>query len=371
MADSFQEKTEKPTEKRRREARERGQAPRSQDVNSVAALAGGLLGLLWFGRELWDGLAGLSVNVYRNAHALPVTQDSVPGYLASYGGLAVRLSLPIVGLAAVFGLFANLGQVGILFAPKAAEPKWERLSPIKGIQRLFSLHSLVELVKGLVKLAILAAISTAYIRALLPEIAALSDRTPLDIARFVGRHSLILVFLSIIVLALLAFFDFSFQRWNHERQLMMTREEVKEERKQAEGDPMVRARIRSLQRQLSRKRMMTQVPKASVVITNPTHVAVALRYRPEEDEEPIVVAKGMRKMAERIKEIARESGVPIVENQLLARALHEAVEVGQPIPSQLYRAVAEVLAWVYTRGVASRSGAQSGAASAAHSRAGA
>ncbi len=259
----------------------------------------------------------------------------------------MRIVLPFVALLVAAALAINYAQVGVIFTLKPLEPKANRISPLSGLKRIFSSRGLVELAKGLFKVAVVTAITYWTIAGEMNNLIALVDSSVPQILASSGSVLMTLGFRICIVLLFLAILDYAFQRWDYEKNLRMTRHEVREELKQQEGDPQIRARVRSLQRELAQKRMMDDVGQADVVVTNPTHVAVALRYTPEESAAPVVVAKGQRLIAEKIKELARLAGVPMVENKPLARALFTAVRIGDEIPEDLFKAVAEVLAFVF------------------------
>jgi flagellar biosynthetic protein FlhB len=235
----------------------------------------------------------------------------------------------------------------VLFSSKPLEPKMNRISPLAGVKRLFSPRGLVELAKGLFKVAMVAYVTYLTIAAEVSEFVTYMDMEVGQIFGLSGDVILTLGYRIVLLLLIMAILDYAFQRWDYEKNLRMTKQEVKEELKQQEGDPQQRARVRSLQREMSQRRMMGDVEQADVVVTNPTHIAVALKYKSDTMDAPIVLAKGQRLVAERIKELAREAGVPLVENKPLARALFKTAQIGEQIPEELFKAVAEVLAFVF------------------------
>jgi flagellar biosynthetic protein FlhB len=234
-----------------------------------------------------------------------------------------------------------------VFSNEAITPKFDRFNPITGIKRLFSTRSLIELLKSLLKLAVVGWIGYTTIMGELKVFPLLVDKTGAEVLAFAGQVCFKLFLKTGLALLVIAGFDYAYQRYQFEHNLKMTKQEIREEFKSTEGDPLIKSRIRSLQRERSRQRMMKDVPKADVVLTNPTHLAVALRYDVEKSAAPVVVAKGARLIAERIKAIAKENGVPVIENKPLARMLFKNAEIGSEIPFELYKAVAEVLAVVY------------------------
>ncbi|MGB9618999.1 MAG: EscU/YscU/HrcU family type III secretion system export apparatus switch protein, partial [Armatimonadota bacterium] len=261
-----------------------------------------------------------------------------------------RLCLPMVTAAAAVGLAANVLQVGLKVTTKALAPDWSRIDPIKGLARVFCRRSLAELAKSTAKVVVVGWVVYAFLRGEYPKMMDLAGMSPLMIGQAAFELCWRLMARACAAMLIIAAIDYIHQRIQFEYSLRMTKQEVKEEYKRTEGDPIVRSRVRQRQREIARRRMMQDVARSHVVITNPTHLAVALRYDPEEMAAPTVVAKGQRLIAERIKEIARIHGIPLVENPPVAQMLYKTVDVGQQIPEQLYRAVAEILAMVYRRG---------------------
>ena len=345
--ESFQEKTEQATPKRREESRRKGQVARSAELSSLAILVSGLLAMVSLSSYVYNNLTGFMVSMCTDGFSVQLNALNLPTYLLTWAASYVRIVLPFVALLVAAALAINYAQVGVIFTLTPLEPKANRISPLSGLKRIFSSRGLVELAKGLFKVAVVTAITYWTIAGEMNNLIAPVDSGVPQILASSSSVLMTLGFRICIVLLLLAILDYAFQRWDHEKNLRMTRHEVREELKQQEGDPQIRARVRSLQRELAQKRMMDDVGQADVVVTNPTHVAVALRYAPEESAAPVVVAKGQRLIAEKIKELARLAGVPLVENKPLARALFKAVRIGDEIPEDLFKAVAEVLAFVF------------------------
>jgi len=238
-------------------------------------------------------------------------------------------------------------QVGFLFSSEAMAPKWDKIDPLRGFQRLFSMKAFVELLKNTLKIAIVGLVAYLTVRGQVQDLPTLMDKDAWQILAYIGQVSFRIMFTTCWVLVLLAILDYGYQRWEYEKGLRMSRQDIKEEYKHTEGDPLVKARIRRMQREAARKRMMAAVPKATVVITNPTHLAVALAYDQERMIAPTVVAKGAGHIAAKIKEVALAHGVPIVENKPVAQLLYKMVDIDASVPENLYRAVAEILAFVY------------------------
>ena len=342
------EKTEPATPKRREDARRKGNVAQSRELPSVAVLATALLGGGSFlGLRLVDAVAGPARAAWGGA-ALP------PESLADFHAVWLRHlaavaggALPVMALLAASALLVQLAQVGPLLSVEALQPKAERLDPIQGFKRLVNLDRLVELAKAAVKIAVVGGLAWWLVSAEVHSLLGLSATSlggSLGVAGTLARRVALVV---LGALAVMAAFDFVYQRWRWEQRLKMSKQEVRDELKQREGNPQIRSRFRSRQLELTRQRMIASVAEADVVVTNPTRYAVALRYARGEMSAPRVLAKGRGHVARRIREQAEEAGVPVVENPPLARALHRTAEVGRDIPEALFQAVAEVLAYVY------------------------
>ena len=346
---SKEDRTEAATPKRREKAKDEGNVPRSRDLSSVAVLFAGIFLLKFTSLDLYEGLKQYLVWAYQNLVFTELTPTSIPGQATATVEYFASRMLPFFVVLMLMGMGINVLQVGVVFAKKALVPKLNRISPLKGFQRLFSLRSIVELLKGFLKIGIVASVSYIVLEKHLADHWALSHMHTGEVMLFIAQVLMELAIKVGLALLVLAVADLLYQRWDHEKNLKMTKQEVKEEMKQYEGNPEVKGRIRAIQKQMSRKRMMAAIPDATVVVTNPTHIAVALKYEPETTSDaPIVVAKGLRKIAEKIKTIARESNVPVIENKSLARNLYDTTEVGAEIPVIFYQAVAEILAQVYS-----------------------
>ncbi len=344
--ESFQERTEEATPKRREDARREGQVARSMELNSSAVLLMSLVSLLVSGSWMIQQLRSYLGASFRDATVLQLSAEGLREILAQSALVLLLVSAPLMLSVLAAGLLANIGQVGFLVSTKTLEPRLDKLNPIKGLRTLFSARSLAELVKSLLKIASVGLIVWLVLKSELPRFLLLIHDAPEQIMVQVAWALARLMGWALLLMLVLTVFDVAFQRWDFSRQLRMTVQEVKEERKQTEGDPSLKSRIRGLQLETAYNRMLADLPRADVVITNPIRLAVALKYEAERNRAPLVVAKGKRKMAERIRQVAREHGVPVVENRPLARALFRACEVGVEIPGELYRAVAEVLAFV-------------------------
>ncbi len=345
--DKDQEKTEQATSKRKSEAREKGQVAHSREVPSVAILSACLIYFYFNTTGMLEKVKALMVSTFREAGQVAVTQDNIQSLLAGFVFKGFSLLFPLLLTVVVTGLAASIIQVGIVFSAESLQPKLSKIDPLKGFQRLFCLKSVVELFKNILKLSVVGYIAYVTVRGEVKGIFPLMDQSAGAILLYIGKISFKILFTTCWVLIIMAVMDYAYQRWEYERSLKMSKQEIKDEHKHSEGDPVIKARIKRLQREMARKRMMASVPKADVVITNPTHIAVALRYDQSSMLAPVVVAKGAGFIAEKIKEIAKASNVPVVENKSMARVLYKMVEVNKAIPENLYRAVAEILAYVY------------------------
>jgi len=338
-------KTEKATPKRRQEARERGQVTRSVEINSVVILLAALLTFRYAGPYMVDSMNQLTVLTYQNINT-SFGMENLYSFAIFYMLQIMKIITPILAVILMVGLMANYLQVGVLFSLKPLIPKFSHVNPMAGFQRLFSRRSLAEFIKSVLKLLIIGWIGYQGIKAALPDLVPAMDMQGTEALKFVGMLTMKILNRIILALIVLALLDYFYQRWEYNESLMMTKQEIRDEYKQSEGDPMIKARIRRIQREMARRRMFEAVPKADVVITNPTHVAVALEYK-QGMQAPVVLAKGERVVAERIKELAIRHRIPVLENPPLARALFKQCPVGAAISPDLFEAVAEVLAFVY------------------------
>lgn len=342
------EKTEAPTPRRREEARKRGNVPRSAELTSALALLAGALIIKYVGANVLAQVIELMGGSFRALTAQEWTVSGVLTYSGSIGMLYLMAMTPIFVTLIVVGVAGNLAQSGLVLTMKPLSPDFSRIDPSKGFQRMLSQRTVVELVKSVAKLGIVAYVVYQALQGRYLQVISLSGTDIRGAAGMIADVAMEIVLKAGFTLLGVAALDYGYQRWQHSRSLRMTKDEVKEEVRQSEGDPKVRSKIRQKQMQSAARRMMHDVPTSDVVVTNPTHVAVAIRYRPESMRAPQVTAKGQRFIAEKIKEIAREHGVPIIENKPLARALFQSVEIGSEIPPALYHAVAEVLAFIYS-----------------------
>ncbi len=341
------ERTEPASPRRLEQAREEGQIARSQELNTFALLATVGLSIWMLGGELLSGLTGVMRNGLTFSAGDALQTEQMVRLLGRHGGSGFMTIAPVLAASFLAALVAPMLLNGWLFTLKPLQPNFSRLNPASGLGRIFSVHGLVGLVKAIAKVLVVGGVAALVIWNSLDAVVSLSQETTasatMHAARLVGWTLILTVGAMVLIVAI----DVPYQLWSHYRKLRMSRAEIKRESRESEGDPQIKARIRSLQREAARKRMMAEVPKADVVITNPTHFSVALSYRENSMRAPRVVAKGQDLTALRIRELAKEHRIPIVEAPPLARALYRHTELEDEIPETLYAAVAEVLAYVF------------------------
>ena len=345
--DSGQEKTEEPTSKKLEDAKKKGQIARSKELGTMFVLIFSAISLLLYGPEIGKGLyniMGRMLSLNRSE-----TYDTTKMF-AVWSEVASALLFPMAMFFLIIVIAAFIGNTllgGFNFSWEAAAPKPSKMSPMKGFKRMFGPQAAIELVKSILKFALVAIFAVFLIQTFFDEILHLSiESAPSNIIHALEILSWMFLGLSC-TLVIIAAIDAPYQSYNHNKQLKMTMQEIKDEYKNSEGDPQIKARIRQTQRQMSQRRMMQDVPDADVIVTNPTHYSVALKYDTERAGAPIVLAKGIDEMAMQIRKIAKGNEVPIVESPMLTRALYHTAEIGQQIPDQLFTAVAQVLAYVF------------------------
>jgi len=345
--DSSEERTEEASTQRREDFRKRGQVAQSRELASVLVLFGTAL-LLWFlGRFFLEQVVELMSTSITDF----VVKSARQGAFLEAGTFVITKAIYLVGpiflVSMVLGLLSSIAQVGFIYNEDALQFDFNKINPVNGLRRLFSLTAVVEGLKAFLKVCLVMFIAVMIIKSDVMNAPMMiqygTDQIMLQMGSTVSK----LLFGIGFFMAVLTVFDYGYQWWDLEKKMMMTKQEVKEEHKSREGDPLIKARIRRIQREMANKRMMEDVPKADVVITNPTHIAVALSYSSEEMAAPKIVAMGADILAEKIRNIAKEHGVPLVENKPLARTIYKTLKVGQFIPRELFNAVAEVLAYVY------------------------
>lgn len=341
------EKTEKATPRRRQEARKKGQVFKSVDLNSAVILLVGFTVLYFTTPSMVHYMQEFMVRYFIDRALQDFTPASVHEMLLDAVWVMVKVCLPVLGAVVVAGLAVTLLQVGFVFSGEPLAMKLERLNPVEGFQRIFSKRALAEFCKSLLKITLVGYVVYTVMVKYLDLFPRFTDMAPVAMLHAVGQIIFEMAVKTGIVLLIIGILDYLYQWWEHEKALRMSKEEVKQEYKQTEGDPQIRSRQRQKQREMAMRRMMAEVPKADVVITNPTHFAVVLKYDADKMSAPVVVAKGQDFLALRIKSVAMENSVAIVENPPLAQSLYYSTEIGDMVPESLYQAVAEVLAFVY------------------------
>jgi flagellar biosynthetic protein FlhB len=346
MPEQFEEKTEQATPRRREKAREKGDVPKSRELTSLLPVWTILLYLLFSG-AFFSSLLTYFGSSLRRGVTMTLTETTLMDVFKADTMQMGMMMLPLFMLILAGVLIVHFLQTGFLLSTVPLTPDLSKINPLQGIKRMFSVNTLYETVKGLFKVAVLSAILYLMLKKEVFNIPLLIDMDIKSIMAFCFGQIKKIVMISALVLTVFAAVDYAFQRWQYSRNLKMTKQEIKEEYKEVEGSPMIKARLKSIQREMARKRMMQEVPRADVVITNPTHYAVALKYDVGKMGAPRVVAKGANLIAAKIKEIARQSGVPVFEDKPLARTLFSSLDVNQEIPEAFYKAVAAILAQVY------------------------
>ena len=339
------DKTEEPTAKKRQDAAKKGQVGKSQELSTAFVLLIGFFVIKALWEQIYANIAGYTIYIFGHLNQ-NVDVENVIQLFIGMGVILVKTAMPIMLAVMVVGLAVNFFQVGLNVSAEKIQPKFDNLNPINGVGRMFSKRSLVELVKSVLKIVVIGFFIYNYLK---DEIFTMPQFIFYDLGTSLAKMSEIiftLAFQVIGVIFVLAVLDFGYQKWQTTQDLKMTKQEVKDEFKQTEGDPQIKGKIRQKQRQMAMSRMMQEVPKADVIVTNPTHFAVALKYE-KGMTAPVVVAKGADFVAQKIKSVGRENDVPLVENRPLARALYASTEVGDSVPRELYQSVAEVLAYVY------------------------
>jgi len=344
------EKTEEPTSKRRSDARKEGNVSKSTEVSTVFVLLAALIFLRFFFKnmyiEITDGV-NMSFNYLNPSIMRIISYTTLHKILNENLFMTLRIVLPIALFIMFWGIMSNIIQVGFMFTTKPLEPKLSKINPISGFKRMFSMRSIVETIKNILKLIVIGSVAYTAIKGRLNEMMSSINENVASISVFM----LLLIFdvsikiiLTLLVIALL---DYAYQRYEYEKKLKMTKQQVKDEHKMTEGNPQIKGRIRQLQREMSRRRMMENVPKATVVVTNPTHLSIAIQYEQETMDTPLIVAKGADNVALKIREIAKEHNIPLYEDVPLARAMYDKVEPGDSVPQEFFAAVAEIIAYVY------------------------
>ncbi|WP_166827556.1 EscU/YscU/HrcU family type III secretion system export apparatus switch protein [Thalassoroseus pseudoceratinae] len=366
MADTSQDRTEEPTENRRREARKQGQVAKSSDLTASGLMLAAATAILVFGFEITQSLCEHLAEALANASSAPIDKNNVLALLRNATERLLLTIAPLMMLMLLAAVGLNVMQVGFLYSTEALQPKFSRLNPLSGFRRIYSVQAVAKLGMSVGKLAIVVTVAVFFISTILPSLLQLGhlewDPNRFELAetgfretRVAGqlwsgvRDSLVtLAFQMAAALIALGVADWAFQRWKHTQDLRMTKQEIRDEMKQFDGDPHIRQRRREVHRKLAEAREIQQTETADVVITNPTHISVAIKYDPVKMAAPIVVAKGQGEIALKIRQIAAAHSIPIIERKPLARALYHQVKVGREVPIEMYEVFVEILAYVYS-----------------------
>lgn len=342
-----QEKTEKATPKKRQESRKKGQVAKSTDINTAIILLLVFIMMWLVGSFLGKRIMAFLRYMYQDFLLFQLTADNVQSLFLEVTTQAVLIVVPLMLIAMLAAIFSNYLQVGFLFAPEAIKMKLSKLDPIKGFKRIYSIRAIVELLKSLLKIALIGLVTFTILWINMEQVLQLSLIPVADSLSFIASLTVTMGIAVSILLIFLAVLDYLYQKYDHEKNIRMSKQDIKDEYKKTEGDPLIKSKIKEKQRQMAMRRMMQEVPKADVVITNPTHYAVALKYDADNMDAPVVIAKGVDFIAQKIKSIARHNEIITVENRPLARALYDQAEIGDEVPEEMFKAVAEVLAYVY------------------------
>ncbi|SHO50739.1 flagellar biosynthesis protein FlhB [Desulfopila aestuarii] len=341
------ERTEAPSSKRREDFRKKGQVAQSKEVQTATLFTIVLLFWIFYMPVFWRGINDLLTSFFQGIGNFQSTDTQTIALFWFIIQKSALLLAPLFLLVLIIGFFSSFFQIGWLFTTQPLVPDFSKLDPIKGFGRFFSRRSLIEVLKSMAKVALIAWVGYSTVLGKFGEALLLADTTVGATVSFLAETAALILAKICAVLIFIAFLDFLFVRWEMEEKMKMTKQELKEEYKEMEGDPHIKAQIRQIQQEMARKRMMAEVPKADVIVTNPTHISVAIRYSADEMDAPMIIAKGSDIVAMKIREIAREHEIPIIENPPVARLLHK-LELNSFVPENLFKAVAEILAHVYS-----------------------
>lgn len=342
------EKTEKATPKKRQDSRKKGQVLKSQDVTSALLLLTVFLFLFFIAGFMRDRFFMFFKHAF--TEYVPLTHLDADKAMLIYSEVLVQMAfilLPVMLAAVIAGLAGNLFQIGLLFTTEPLKFDLKKIDPIKGLKRIFSIRAIIELMKSVLKISFIGATTVIILMSNIDKVLALAFKSPWDVMTTVAQLAALMGITAAFVLLFISILDFFYQKYDYEKNLRMSKQDIKDEHKNSDGDPIIKSRIKQRQREMAMRRMMQEIPNADVVITNPTHYAIALKYDDENMDAPIVVAKGVDFVAQKIKMIAKEHEIVMVENRPLARAMYDDVEIGGRIPDEFFKAVAEILAYVY------------------------
>jgi flagellar biosynthetic protein FlhB len=341
------EKTEKATPKKKQDARKKGQVAKSQDVNTAVVLLSVFFFLMLFGKTMTEKMIGILRHSLQNYMFMELTANNIHSILIEIlGELTVFLG-PVMLVAMIAGVAANYAQVGFLYSPEAIQMKLEKINPLSGFKRIYSMRAIVEMLKSILKISFIGVIAFSVLWSRMDEVLLLANKGVGAAIATIASLTLQMGLFAAGALLFLALMDYLYQKYDFEKSIRMSKQDMKDEYKNIEGDPLIKSKIKQKQREMAMRRMMQEVPKADVVITNPTHFAIALKYDDQKADAPVVIAKGVDFVAQKIKLIAKDNEIATVENRPLARALYSQAEIGDAIPEEFFKAVAEILAYVY------------------------
>ena len=341
------EKTEKATPKKRQDERKKGKVAKSQDVNTAILLLFSFSILFIFGGMMKNSMTTLYRQTFTEFINWDLTDNSVHQIFTGVSLEVAKMLAPIVLIVIVAGLASNFMQIGFMFTTEPLKFDLKKIDPIQGAKRIFSIRALVELLKSLLKITLIAVVTFAIIWIYKDQMMMMAFKDIEGSLSFFGKTTIIMGISATLVLLFLAIFDYAYQRYDFEKNMRMSKQDIKDEHKNIEGDPLIKSKIKEKQRQMAMRRMMSEVPSADVVITNPTHYAIAIKYDEDKAIAPYIVAKGTDQIAFKIKEIAKKHDVVTVENRPLARSLYSETEIGDLVPEEFFKAIAEILAYVY------------------------
>lgn len=347
MAGDQGDKKHFATDRRREKAREEGQVTKSADLSSAAMLIIALLCLRWLGPQLCERVATGMIDSLSSDVTISWTIQDATNRLLSYSAMLAFATLPVLSVMFIAGIVVNIGQTGLLLTPTAVQPKVSNISIISGVKRILSVRGLMRLGFGIFKVIIISVVAYVAVRVRLNAIMMMWSESVPVLARALFEHLFDICLWIAVALLVLGIVEYAFQKWRHEEDLKMTDQEMRDEMKESQGDPQMQAKRKQMQRQMMMQRINADVPGADVVVTNPTELAIAISYKPQEMIAPVVIAKGAGAVAQKIRKIALENGVPVVERKPLAQFLYKSVDVGAAVPAEQYQAVAEVLRYVY------------------------
>lgn len=341
------EKTEKATPRKKQDARKKGQVAKSADVNTAISLLAIFLSFLFIGAFMRDRILLMMRGTFQDYLLIELSDQNVHDLFITLAYQSAIILAPVMGVALVAGILANYLQVGFLFSTEAIQMKLNKLDPIQGFKRIYSMRAIVELLKSLLKITFVGFVTFSVLWLDIENVLRLSHMTVEQSLIYIATLTVKMGLFASAALLLLSLLDYLYQRYDYEKNLKMSKQDIKDEYKKSEGDPLIKSKIKQRQREMAMRRMMQDVPNADVVITNPTHYAIALKYDETKMDAPFVVAMGVDLVAQKIKEIAKANDVVMVENRPLARALYAQVDIGQAIPDEFFQAVAEIIAYVY------------------------